>query len=122
MFTVRLNPQSDSSVSVAYATADGSATAGEDYATESETVNFPAGYTVRTIAVTILDDSDPEAIEEFVVTLSNPQNAALLDGVGTATITDNDGGTGDPDLTPGLPTLSINNVTVNEVGRVRYSP
>ena len=76
-------------------------------------MNFPAGDTVRTIAVTILDDSDPEAIEEFVVTLSNPQNAALLDGEGTATITDNDGGTGDPDLTPGLPTLSINNVTVN---------
>ena len=116
VFTVRLNPQSDSSVSVAYATADGSATAGEDYATKSETVNFPAGDTVRTIAVTILDDSDPEAIEEFVVTLSNPQNAALLDGEGTATITDNDDddGTRSPSTPSILPKLSIRDVTVRE--------
>ena len=116
VFTVRLKPQSDSSVSVAYATADGSATAGEDYATKSETVNFPAGDTVRTIAVTILDDSDPEAIEEFVVTLSNPQNAALLEDTGTATITDNDDddGTRSPSTPSILPKLSIRDVTVRE--------
>ena len=46
--------------------------------------------------------------------MSNPQNAALLDDQGTATITDNDRGTGDSELPPGVPTLSINNVTVNE--------
>ncbi len=114
VFTVTLNPHNDTAVSVAYATANRTATAGEDYDANSGTLNFPTGDTTRTIAVTIFDDSDPEAVEEFAVTLSNPQNAALLDDQGTATITDNDGGTSDPELPPGVPALSINNVTVNE--------
>jgi opacity protein-like surface antigen len=116
LFTVTLNPRSESAVSVAYATENGTATAGEDYDAISGTLSFPPGDTTRTIAVTILDDSAPEAIEEFAVALNNPQNATLLDGQGTGTITDNDADNEGrvPSTPSSLPRLAIDDVVLAE--------
>ena len=85
-FAVRLQPASGRTVTVQYATADGSATAGADYTSASGTLTFAAGSTHETIAVVILDDEDPEETERFTVTLSSPTLAALSDDTATGTI------------------------------------
>jgi hypothetical protein len=84
------------SISVNYATRNGSAVAGQDYATASGTVTFGAGETQKQIAVAITNDTQLENAENFFVDLSNPSGASLkTDGSSTATvnIADDDSGT-----------------------------
>ncbi len=64
-------------VTVDYATQDGSAEAGQDYVGTSGTLTFPAGTTVQTFSVSILDDNQHEELEYFRLDLSNPVNAHL---------------------------------------------
>ena len=99
-----------------YETADGTATAGSDFTATSGTLTIAPGATVSTIAVLIRDDDEAEISEQFTVRLSNPNNAALLEDTGTATITDNDDddGTKSPSTPSILPKLSIRDVTVRE--------
>ncbi len=104
LFTVTLSPSSGQQVTVDYTTSNGSATAGSDYVAATGTVTFIPGQTVATFPVTINGDLADEADETFTVTLSNPQNAAIDDGTGQGTITDDDP----------LPQLSIDNVSVTE--------
>ncbi len=112
VFRVSLNKQSDSAVTVAYATSDGTATAGSDYAATSATLTFEPGDTRKTVAVPVLDDSEEEGTETFTVTLSSASNATMSDPRATGTIRDDDG---DEVLPPsGLPTLAIHDVTVSE--------
>ena len=95
-FTVTLEAElaSRRAVTVDYATADGTADAGEDYTETSGTLTFSPGQTSRTISVPVTDDSLAEYHETFTLTLSNPVNATLLDGVdsitATGTIRDNE--------------------------------
>ena len=90
-FPVRLVPASAREVTVRYATADGSATANEDYAPASGTLSFPAGTTERTLAVAIVDDSlDEEDRETLQVTLNAPVNAELGVPAATGTVIDDD--------------------------------
>jgi ribosomal protein L35AE/L33A len=74
-------------VSVNYATANGSATAGSDYTAASGTLNFADGQTSATFTVAILDDSIFEGNETFTVTLSSPTGGATLGSPATATVT-----------------------------------
>ena len=113
VFNVRLDGQSTATVTVAYQTSNGTAIAGEDYTPTDGTLTFLPNETVRTIAVTVLDDGDAEGEETFRVTLSRPQNATLFDDLGTARIRDDEGGE-PPRL--GVPRLAINDVTVSEGG------
>ena len=106
VFSVTLDKQSDAIVTVRYETSNGSAIADSDYTAINGTLVFQPGEQAKTIAVEVRDDSDPEGVETFTVSLSDPPNATLLKGVGTATIVDNDG--------TDLPTLSISGVTVTE--------
>lgn len=69
---------------VDYATTDGTAVAGQDYAALSGTLQFEENQTVKSITVPILPDTLAECNETFRVTLSNPSNGA---GLGTATAT-----------------------------------
>jgi hypothetical protein len=62
---------------VAYATADGSAKAGQDYAAKTGTVTFGPGETTKQITIAISADTANEADEAFTVTLSNAAGAAL---------------------------------------------
>jgi hypothetical protein len=81
-FGVTLAPASGRNVTAAFATADGSATAGSDYTAASGTLTFPPGTTSRTVAVNVLGDLAPEGNETFTLGLSSLVNAT---GGGTAT-------------------------------------
>ena len=87
---VKLTPKSAETVTVEYATADETATAGDDYVTEDGTLTFFQGDTLQEIYVSITDDTDDDDGETFTVTLGNPDNATLGDGTAQITITDDD--------------------------------
>src|SRR5262249_47803553 len=78
-------PPATQPVTVQYATADGTATAGSDYTPASGTLTFNPGETSKTIVVPILGDTGVESDETFRVVLSNPVNAVF--GVAQATVT-----------------------------------
>ncbi len=78
---------STSTVTVQYATADGTATAGDDYTATSGTLTFDPGETVETIVVPVNAAASPRASRMFSVTLTNPTgNATVADATGTVTI------------------------------------
>ena len=62
---------------VAYATADGTAKAGQDYAEKTGTVTFGPGETTKQIKIAISADNANEQDESFTVALSNASGAAL---------------------------------------------
>ena len=74
--------------------ANSTATAGTDFTFASPTtVTFPAGSTSQTVAVTVNGDTQPEADETVVLSLSNPStgNSVGSPGAHTLTITNDDG-------------------------------
>ncbi len=75
--TVTLSPASAVTVTVGYATSDGSAAAGSDYAATSGSLAFALGVTSLTFTVSITDDLTVEEDETVTLTLSNPGNASL---------------------------------------------
>ena len=77
-------------VTVDYATADGTAKAGEDYTATSGTLTFAAGETAKTVSVPVLDDSLDEGEETFTLRLSNATGARVADGEATGTIANDD--------------------------------
>ena len=87
-FTATLSHASSRTVTVDYATSDGTAQAGTDYTASSGTLTFEASVTTQTVQVAILTDSDDEDAETLTLTLSNPAQAKLDDHVGTGTIED----------------------------------
>ena len=91
-FTVTLSRPSAERVTVRYATADDTATAGDDYsAVTGDSLTFAAGATAATITVTIVADGrDEPPAETFTVTLSGPRHARLGDATATGTIFDDD--------------------------------
>jgi Calx-beta domain len=62
---------------VSYATADGSAKAGQDYTAKTGTVTFAPGETTKQIQIAISADTAKESDETFSVALSNASGAAL---------------------------------------------
>src|SRR5207247_3319659 len=77
-FTVTLSALSGRTVTVNYATADGTATAPADYtAVPTTTLTFNPGETNKTFNVQIKPDSLDELNETFTVNLSNPTNATI---------------------------------------------
>jgi len=90
-FTVSLSAASSNTVTLDFATADGSATAPDDYDALSGTLSITAGTTSQSIDVTVHGDSVDEANETFTVTLSAPTNATLATTVVTGTVFDDDG-------------------------------
>lgn len=82
----------DGAVGVAYATANGTATAGSDYTATSGTLSWAAGETgEKTFQVPIASDTADEPDETFTIALSSPTGgAALGTASATATITDDD--------------------------------
>jgi hypothetical protein len=74
-------------VTVDYATSDGSATASIDYSATIGTVTLLDGETGKTFSVPLLDDADYEADETFTVDLSNATGGATLGTASSATVT-----------------------------------
>ncbi|MDJ0734034.1 MAG: glycoside hydrolase family 9 protein [Nostocaceae cyanobacterium] len=89
-FEVQLSQASSDTVTVAYSTKDGTATAGLDYTATSGTLTFAPGETAKMITVSSLDDSTQEVTEGFVIHLSNPQGVSLADGQGVGSILDDE--------------------------------
>ena len=89
---VRLDPARSTRVSVDWATADGTATAGTDYDAGSGVVTFVPGQTEQTITVTVLNDAVDEESETFAVRLSNASgDAGVARSTATVTILDDEG-------------------------------
>ena len=88
-FPVSLSATAAEPVTVAYATEDGTATAGADYTAVSGTLTFAVASTeARRIEVPVRDDAIAEETETFTMRLSDPQGATLA--AATATIVDDD--------------------------------
>ncbi len=83
---VSLSAASSTPFSVNYATADGSATAGNDYFAQSGTVTFAPGQTSRTILLATNEAPVLDGNETFSVQLSNPTGGATIAN-GTAIVT-----------------------------------
>jgi ribosomal protein L24E len=75
-------------VTVRFATADGSASAGKDYDPVSGTVTFAPGDVAKAITVMIKGDTGPELNETFFVNLSNSASAGLARAQAIGTIID----------------------------------
>jgi subtilisin family serine protease len=99
-------------VSVSYATANGTATAGSDYTASSGTLNWANGDSAsKSFTVPILDDATAEAGETISLSLSGISGGAVLGSnrAQSLTIADNDG-------LPGTLALSAATASVPESG------
>ena len=85
-FAVMLNRAASETVTVDFATADGSAQAGQDYTAANGTLTFAPGETRKTVSVALLDDAHDEGEENLTLTLSNASGARIADATATGTI------------------------------------
>lgn len=85
-FTVTLSAASTQTVTVSYATADGTAHAGTDYLETQGVLTFAPGETQKTIYVTILGGTQNVADQTFQLNLTAPSNGVLQDTQGIGTI------------------------------------
>ena len=89
-FNVRLDQSSSQTVTVNFATANGTALSGSDYNATSGTLTFTPGQVAKTITVYVKGDTTKEADEKFFVNLSSPVNAAIADGQAAGIIRNDD--------------------------------
>lgn len=85
-FTVSLSKSSTETITVDYATQDGTAVAPSDYTAVSGKLTFAPGEVSKTINVQIRDAIDGNPAEAFSVVLSNPTGGTVGTASGTATI------------------------------------
>jgi hypothetical protein len=90
-FTVTLSSASQDTITVDYATRDGTADAGTNYQAESDTITFARGQTTATISIPIISTLLAQHDETFTVVLSNPTDSngttpSISHGTGTGTI------------------------------------
>ena len=90
VFAVTMNIESSQTVGVEWATADGTAKAGEDYVHGTGELVFGPGETRREVQVSVLDDMEGELEEAFTVSLANPSGATLERAHATGVIIDDD--------------------------------
>ena len=103
-FTVTLSSAVAQPVTVQFATANQTATAGSDYTATSGTLTFAPSVLTASVTVSITGDLLDENNETFFVNLTNPVNATIGDAQGLGTIVDNDP----------LPVLSMTGCSVTE--------
>ena len=89
-FRVTLRGAPATPVTVDYASADGTATAGADYTASAGTLTFAVGETQKTVSVSVLDDAHDEGEETLRLVLSNPSGAWFEDKEATGTIVNTD--------------------------------
>ena len=84
VFTVTRTDSGTDMVTVDYSTGamTDTATAGEDYWTESGELTFPRGMTQKTIRVDTREDGEQEGTETFTVTLSDGLGNTIATGRG----------------------------------------
>jgi beta-glucanase (GH16 family) len=89
-FKVNLSRATTETVTVDFATLDGTAGAGTDYVTKTGTLTFKPNVTEGVIDIAVMTDTLREPDETFSVVLSNPKNATIITGTGIATIRNDD--------------------------------
>ncbi len=112
--TVSLSAAATETVTVQYASLDGTARAGTDYNPIQGTLTFNPGEKSKPLNLGIKGDTIQEGDEFFQVLLSKPTGVALDDAAALATITLTDDDGIPPEQAQVLPTLSITGVTVME--------
>ena len=80
VFVVTLDRAPPGTVTVSYATADGTAAAGEDYEAASGALAFAAGETEKSVEVAVLEDLHDEGEETLAFALSGASGATIADG------------------------------------------
>ena len=85
-FTVSLSQATTSTVTVQYATADGTAKAGTDYSTANGTLTFAPGVTQQSITLQVESDGQNVPSEAFTLKLSNPVGGTITTATATGTI------------------------------------
>lgn len=111
-FTVTLSEATTVNITVAYATSDGTAIAGEDYTATSGTLTVPANSTSATISVPVIGEAVTEPDEAFNLTISSAANATIANGSATVSgdiINDDLAGyyTGSISVNEGVGTLAL---------------
>lgn len=89
-FNVSLSQPSGFATSVNFTTANGTATATQDYAASSGTVSFAPGEVVKAATVTVNGDLVTELNETLLVNLNTPTLLTISDGQALGTILDDD--------------------------------
>ena len=102
-FNVNVSPPSDTEVTFNYATADGTASSGDDFVPASGTVTIPAGSSSANINVDVMGDMVLEGDEIVVLTLDNPIGAVLRKNQAIGVIINDD-----KDV-PALPVIGFGN-------------
>lgn len=87
---VTLSSAADTTVTVDWATADGSATSGQDYTAATGTLTFAPGEIAKTLPISVLGDTVEEADEIFTIQLTNPAGAPIIRATATATLVNDD--------------------------------
>lgn len=87
-FTVNLAQATTKTVTVRYATSNGSAFSPSDYLPTNGTLTFLPGQTSKTITVSLVDNQIIEPVERFQVNLFTPANGVITKAIGTANISD----------------------------------
>ena len=95
VFTVELLEASQNTITVDYATVDGSATSGADFQATSGTLTFQAGVLTQEFTVDVLGDTIDESLETFTVSLTGTTGATIFDDSAIGYIIDNDNDGGD---------------------------
>lgn len=90
VFTLRLDQAAGQTITVDYASADDSATAGSDYIAGAGTVTFNTGDSQQQLTISVNGDTDVEGDEQFFVNLTNSINATLADNQAVGVIQDDD--------------------------------
>lgn len=89
-FVVSLSEASSQTITVNYATADGTATSADDYQAISGSLTFAPGEVSKFVAVSVNSDSEVEPDETFTINLTDATNAIIANGTGTGTIRNDD--------------------------------
>jgi uncharacterized delta-60 repeat protein len=108
-------------LSVNYATADGTAVAGQNYLATSGTLVFTNGIATNTFVVPIINDANVTGNRTFTVTLSNPTAPGQLIPPSTQTVTIIDGNSGLEFSSPTYTVLKTSPAATINVIRTGYT-
>ena len=92
LFEITLDSPSDRTVKVDYATEDGTAIANEDYSAKYKTLIFQPGETIKNVFIGVTLNETKQRLEphvadeELYLTLSNAENATIVDARAVGTI------------------------------------
>ena len=112
LITVERTGGTDGAVTVAYGTADDTASEPSDYGAASGTLSWGDGETgTRSFSVAVVDDTDFEGDEQFALSLSSPTGGAAL-GISAATVTIQD----DDPAQRGTVSMDVATASVSESG------